>query len=197
MRDPYDEYAGEIARALQQAGKLPAGSAELGPLLAGVRSDIADVRQTIRVVEQSDPARFGIDAAELDSRRRFLRDSERALEEMEDSSRYSDGSLPSSSLAWEQEQQQQLLSTQDSTLAQIGSSLSTLRSQAALIGQETNEQTGMLGDLDAHVDSSQNRLNAAISRMDGFVARTDARLGGWCVWIVALLALVLIIVVLI
>ena len=86
MRDPYDEYAGEIARALQQAGKLPAGSAELGPLLAGVRSDIADVRQTIRVVEQSDPARFGIDAAELDSRRRFLRDSERALEEMEDSS---------------------------------------------------------------------------------------------------------------
>ncbi|WFD34809.1 hypothetical protein MCUN1_001653 [Malassezia cuniculi] len=197
MRDPYHEYASEITHALQRAGKLPAGSSELGSILAGIRSDIADVRQAIRIVEQSDPSRFGIDATELENRRKFLRESERALEEMEDTTRYHDGELPSSTLAWEKEQQQQLLATQDSALNQIGSSLHVLRSQAALIGQETNEQVGMLGELDAHVDSTQNHLNAAISRMDRLVARTDARLGGWCFWLVALLLVILLIVVII
>lgn len=195
MRDPYHEYASEIKRALHRAEKLPADDPDLSNICANVRSDLKDIRQTIRIVEESDPTRFGIDAVELDERRRFVRESERLLDELEDSSRYRDGTLPSASLAWEKQQQQQLLNSQDSTLEQIGTSLSTLRSQAMLIGHETEEQTGMIGELDAHVDSAQTRLTAALGQMDRFVARTDSRLGGWCLWIVVLLFLILLIVV--
>lgn len=76
-----------------------------------------------------------------------------------------------------------LLANQDQALDTIGTSLSTLRSQAHLIGQETDEQVLMLGELDADVDQTQTRLQRAMTRMDQFVARTDAKLGGWCVWI--------------
>ncbi|KAL4401274.1 hypothetical protein ACI68E_002605 [Malassezia pachydermatis] len=90
---------------------------------------------------------------------------------------------PSVSLAWEKEQQQQLLAHQDQALDTIGSSLYTLREQAQLIGQEADEHVLMLGELDTDVDRTQSQLQHAMVRMDKLIAQTDARLGGWCVWI--------------
>lgn len=104
---------------------------------------------------------------------------------------------PSASLAWEQEQQQQLLDNQDQALGTLGTSLHVLRSQAHMIGQETDEHALMLGELDADIDRTQSRLQRAMSRMDRFVARADARLGGWSVWILIALLIVLLLLVLI
>lgn len=100
----------------------------------------------------------------------------------------------SSSLAWEQEQQKILLANQDQALDTIGSSLHTLREQAHLIGQEADEHVIMLGDLDTEVDHTHTRLHGAIQRMDNLVARTDRRLGGWSVWILIAVLLLLLLV---
>ena len=188
-RDPYWDYEHDIKQALSHAEKLSREApfdasvrTPLGNTLDELRQDLSDVKETVRIVEQSDANRFGIDARELDRRKEFISKSEQALQRLSRASVASD--TPSStSLAWEREQQQMLLANQDQALDTIGSSLSTLRSQAQLIGQETDEHVLMLGELDADVDRAQTRLQRAMIQMDRFVARADARVGGWCVWI--------------
>lgn len=188
-RDPYWDYEHDIKQALSHAEKLlkeaPYDASVRTPLrntLDELRQDLSDVKETVRIVEQSDADRFGIDAPELERRKGFILQSEQALQRLTRASVTSDTPV-STSLAWEREQQQMLLANQDQALDTIGSSLSTLRSQAQLIGQETDEHVMMLGELDADVDRAQTRLQRAMTQMDRFVARTDARMGGWCVWI--------------
>ncbi|WFD29915.1 hypothetical protein MSPP1_000929 [Malassezia sp. CBS 17886] len=237
--DPYDGFAHDIERALRDAEALRGrahsdGDArrKLGAAVAALRQDLGDLRQTVRVVEQSDPARFGIDARELDRRRAFVHRSEAQLEQMDavangasvarDSGtargiqRYrdrdgdrgegaagpigsggvrGDGDPAPSSLAWEKEQQQMLLAHQDVALGQIGTSLSTLRSQAQRIGLETDEQVVMIGELDTDVDNTQTRLQHAVKRMDRMVAQTDAWLSGWFVWVLIVVLFLLLLVV--
>lgn len=188
-RDPYWDYEHDIKQALSHAEKLSREApfdasvrTPLGNTLDELRQDLSDVKETVRIVEQSDANRFGIDARELDRRKEFISKSEQALQRLSRASVASD-TPASTSLAWEREQQQMLLANQDQALDTIGSSLSTLRSQAQLIGQETDEHVLMLGELDADVDRAQTRLQRAMTQMDRFVARADARVGGWCVWI--------------
>jgi t-SNARE syntaxin family protein len=86
-------------------------------------------------------------------------------------------------VAFEMEQQQQLLSTQDNTLDLIGNTLFSLKKQAGTLGQEIGEQVELIGALDTEVDSSQSKLARAVGRMDDLVRRSDDRMGGWCVWL--------------
>lgn len=188
-RDPYWDYEHDIKQALSHAEKLSREApfdasvrTPLGNTLDELRQDLSDVKETVRIVEQSDANRFGIDAHELERRKEFLSQSEQALQRLSRASVALD-TPASTSLAWEREQQQMLLANQDQALDTIGSSLSTLRSQAQMIGQETDEHVLMLGELDADVDRAQTRLQRVMIQMDRFVARTDARVGGWCVWI--------------
>lgn len=209
-RDPYHEFAQDVERALRQAasheGACRSGDARartaLASSLSALAADLGELRESVRVVEQSGPARFGVDTAELDRRKRFVEQSARELTRLERVARDTDtrpppddrSAYPSASLAWEQEQQEMLLANQDQALGQIGSTLTSLRSQAELIGQETDEHAVMLQGLDAGVDSTQTRLNAALKRMDRFVARTDARLGDWCAWLLIAALFVLLLV---
>lgn len=192
--DPYEAFVRDIqsafsaARSLSDVSERDASAhAEFVTLLRTLREDIADVRQTVDVVEQSGPERFGLAAQELERRKAFVHTSERELARLERVSQrgagYTDTAQPATSLAWEQEQQQLLLANQDQALNQIGSTLTTLRSQAQMIGTEADEHAVMLHDLDTDVDLAQTRLQAAVQRMDRLVAQTDARLGGWGVWI--------------
>lgn len=193
MGDPYEGFVQDIQSSFHAARSLcdtfqRDGSTreELATTLKSLRQDFAEVRQTVRAVEQSGPARFGLSVADLERRKAFVNASERELGRLERVLERDDGALdarPATSLAWEQEQQQLLLANQDQALNQIGSSLTTLRSQAQLIGTEADEHAVMLHELDADVDRAQTNLQGAIRRMDRFVARADARLGGWCVWI--------------
>lgn len=81
------------------------------------------------------------------------------------------------------DQQQQLLSKQDTTLDMIGNTLSGLQRQAGTLGHEISEQVELIGALDSEVDSSQSKLSRALGRMDHLVRVSDDRMGGWCVWI--------------
>jgi t-SNARE syntaxin family protein len=91
-------------------------------------------------------------------------------------------------LAFEMEQQQQLMSKQDNTLDLIGSTLNNLKRQASNLGQEIGEQVELLGALDTEVDTSQSKLARAMGRMDELVRRSDDRMGGWCVWLLVLVS---------
>lgn len=92
-------------------------------------------------------------------------------------------------LAFEMEQQQQLLSKQDTTLDLIGNTLTSLKRQAGNLGQEIGEQVELIGALDGEVDTAQSKLGRAVGRMDELVRRSDDRMGGWCVWILVLVSL--------
>lgn len=86
-RDPYHDFVDEIRKSIDAASKLESAMRtgdrdarrELNGTLATLRQDIGDVRETVRIVE-SNPSRFGIDATELDRRRKFVRKSERELQ---------------------------------------------------------------------------------------------------------------------
>lgn len=192
MHDPYEAFVRDVQSSFHAARSLSEvfqrdGSTrgELEATLKTLRQDLGELQQTVQVVEQSGPARFGLAPAELERRKAFVRTSEHELERLEHllGRNPADLSTPATSLAWEQQQQQLLLADQDQALHQIGSSLTTLRSQAQLIGTEADEHAAMLHDLDSDVDRAQNHLQAAFQRMDRFVARADARLGGWCLWV--------------
>lgn len=94
-------------------------------------------------------------------------------------------------LAFEMEQQQQLMHKQDNTLDLIGNAITSLRRQAGTLGQEIGEQVEMIGALDSEVDHSQSKLNRALGKMDELVRRSDDRMGGWCVWLLIILLMVL------
>ncbi|PKI82788.1 hypothetical protein MVES_003297 [Malassezia vespertilionis] len=199
--DPYGAFARDIQARLRTARELESGAerdpsqyTDLRATLTTLRQDISDLRQTVRAVEQSGPARFGLDEKELALRRVFVDTSEREVARMERAFREQDtyaDTQPSTSLAWEKEQQQRLLSGQNRALDTMGTSLHTLRSQAELIGTETGEQLGLLQDLDTRVEHTQSQLEQAVRRMDRFVARVDARMHGWCVWLLIAVLLLL------
>lgn len=203
-RDPFHDYEQDIRQALLKAEEFAHKAhldknalSSLESTIVGLKQDLQDVKESIRIVEQSDPSRFGIDESELQRRRKFVRESEAAIARLGLKPAAS-ATTVSSSLAWEQEQQKLLLANQDQALDTIGISLHTLREQAHLIGREADEHVIMLGELDTDVDHTHNRLRGAMQRMDTLVARTDQRLGGWCVWIlIAVLLLLLLILVLV
>lgn len=88
-----------------------------------------------------------------------------------------------------------LMSRQDSTLDKIGSTLSSLRNQAGMMGQEIGEQIEIIDAFDNEVDQSQGRLSKAMTKMDEMVRISDERLGGWCVWILIVILFLLLLVV--
>ncbi|KDN37531.1 hypothetical protein K437DRAFT_229151 [Tilletiaria anomala UBC 951] len=195
---------------------------KLQDALEGLKSDLEDIKQSVDVVSRV-PKRFGLDEAEIDQRRRFVQDCERQIDDLSRSMSQSaqapsfggkagrtysasredemDGHADDEedpNEAFEREHQEQLMLKQDSTLDRIGSTLTNLRSQASAMGQEVGEQLELVGALDTEVDSTQNRLQRAMDRMDDLLQRSDERLGGWCVWIlIVVLFLLLLIVMLI
>lgn len=88
-----------------------------------------------------------------------------------------------------------LMSRQDSTLDKIGTTLSSLRNQAGMMGQEIGDQIEIIDAFDTEVDQSQGRLSKAMRKMDEVVRISDERLGGWCVWILIVVLFLLLLVV--
>ncbi len=83
------------------------------------------------------------------------------------------------------------MSRQDTTLDKIGTTLSSLRNQAGLMGQEIGEQIEIIDAFDSEVETSQGRLSKAMTKMDEVIRISDERLGGWCVWILIVILFLL------
>ncbi|UZJ53837.1 hypothetical protein CBS101457_003157 [Exobasidium rhododendri] len=196
--------------------QLKSAYTELQDHLETLENDINDVQESVDMLERRGPELFGIDSTELDKRKRFVdscteevRHLAKTVQEegkrnrgdfhtidMHNNAshdRYHDdddeGEDPN--LAFEMEQQQQLMSKQDNTLDLIGSTLNNLKRQAGTLGQEIGEQVELIGALDTEVDTSQSKLTRAMGRMDELVRRSDDRMGGWCVWLLVIVSLLI------
>lgn len=224
-QDPFHTFASSVRSSLSSAQALlsqsPSSYADhdsltaqdrLADAIEALRSDLADVRQSVEVV-QSNPQRFGVDEGELERRKGFLRECEeqmRWLEEQRDARQRQSGRQHSAIdmtegeddgqaadeayTAWERQHQSTLLTRQDTILSSIGTTLSSIQRQAVHMGSEIVEQTELIGALDGEVEASQTRLGRAMGKIDEMVRRGDERLGGWCVWllVVALFFLLLV-----
>ncbi|GAC96495.1 hypothetical protein PHSY_004075 [Pseudozyma hubeiensis SY62] len=175
------------------SGDVESAHDRLSDAIEGLRQDVEDVKQSVLVVERSGPERFGVSPEELRSRKAFVAECEaevKALSQVVKSSppggrdRFDsvkidlDDADEDATEAFEREQQQMLMSRQDSTLDKIGSTLSSLRNQAGMMGQEIGEQIEIIDAFDSEVDQSQGRLGKAMSKMDEVVRISDERLGG-------------------
>ncbi|SPO22950.1 related to syntaxin family member TLG1 [Ustilago trichophora] len=194
----------------QNTGEIESAYDRLSDAIEGLRQDVEDVKQSVLVVERSGPERFGVTPEELKSRKAFVAECEaevKALSKVvQDSPPGREGRLDSVKInvddededateAFEREQQQILMSRQDSTLDKIGTTLSSLRNQAGMMGQEIGEQIEIIDAFDSEVDQSQGKLSKAMRKMDEVVRISDERLGGWCVWILIVILFLLLLVV--
>ncbi|KAF4618880.1 hypothetical protein D9613_009968 [Agrocybe pediades] len=95
--------------------------------------------------------------------------------------------------AWAMEEQQMILRDQDQAMDSIAGTLSTIAQQANLMGQEIEEHNEMLGDLEANVDQSDQKLNSAMRRMRKFLRDSEEKGSNWCIIIlmIVLMALLL------
>ncbi|KZT62552.1 hypothetical protein CALCODRAFT_206374 [Calocera cornea HHB12733] len=99
--------------------------------------------------------------------------------------------------AWAREEQQMLVEQQDSTLALIGGTLSTLAEQAGLIGREVGEHNEMLDDLERGVDHTDNKLSGAMTKLRRFIRQQEETKSGYCIiFLIVVLCVLLLAVVL-
>ncbi|GAC76445.1 sodium/hydrogen exchanger protein [Moesziomyces antarcticus T-34] len=185
----------------------------LSDAIEGLRQDVEDVKQSVAVVERSGPERFGVTPDELRRRKAFVEECEAEIKALSKVVKQSapdgrrggsgfdsvkidvDGQDEDATEAFEREQQQILMSRQDSTLDKIGTTLNSLRNQAGMMGQEIGEQIEIIDAFDGEVEQSQGRLGKAMRKMDEVVRISDERLGGWCVWILIVVLFLLLLVV--
>ncbi|KAG1823548.1 t-SNARE [Suillus subaureus] len=231
--DPYHEVQREIQSLLQTASSLRSsflrirslardGSEELvlarnelKATLAALYTDLEDLEESVKIVEDTGPRYFGLDDAEVSERRKYVGRVRREIEGMraDVEGRNSQSSLPSGSRSplqsvpgsqsgepddeqakWAHEEQQLLLQEQDRAIDSISGTLNTLAQQAGLMGHEISEHVEMLDDLEANVDQTDSKLSNAMRRMKKFVRDTEVETkSGWCITIliIVLVALLL------
>lgn len=231
--DPYHAVQSEIQSSLQTAEQLRAsfvrihstareGSEELEwarnelkATLAALEADLEDLEESVKIVETTGARMFGLDAAEVMERRRYVRRVRNEIENMRaevDGGREATLSNPLSpppaprspipipspappdgdpQAQWAREEQQMIIREQDQTISSIAGTLSTLAQQAGLMGQEIGEHNEMLDDLGRGVDRSESKLADAMKKMKKFMRDTEETKSGWCIVILIVILLAL------
>ncbi|KAJ1341249.1 hypothetical protein BSLG_004184 [Batrachochytrium salamandrivorans] len=151
----------------------------------------ADIRDILRnIIVQGNPARFKLDRAQIDSRKQFVLESRRGIEDMRSNvnnpgaARMGGASGMRESLLGsgkkrtdkygrseeeykmsnqrfverEQSQQQSLMREQDEQMDDVAVTVGNLREVARVMGDELDDQTRLLGEVEIQVDSTQNKL---------------------------------------
>lgn len=95
----------------------------------------------------------------------------------------------------EQMAQQQIMREQDYALEGVHSTVRNLREIAITIGDEVDDQRVLLEDLDDHVDTTQDRLQLAMKRLNAVLA--ELRKGGTFTIICLIVVLVILLIVVI
>ncbi|EGN92846.1 hypothetical protein SERLA73DRAFT_64953 [Serpula lacrymans var. lacrymans S7.3] len=232
--DPYHAVQQEIQSSLQTASTLRSsylrirsmareGSEELAwarselkATLSTLEADLEALEESVKMVESAGPRMFGLDDAEINDRRKYVR---RIRHEIEDMRAEVEGTLvtPPSyrsnavsprpdnvrpprdeeddpQAQWAREEQQLMIREQDRTMDSISGTLTTLAQQAGLMGQEIGEHNEMLGDLEQNVDRTDSKLSDAMRRMRKFLRDTEAETkSGWCVTILIIVLIILLV----
>ncbi|KAK6457064.1 member of the syntaxin family of t-snares [Scheffersomyces xylosifermentans] len=92
-------------------------------------------------------------------------------------------------------QQQEMIQEQDVQLDSIHQTMKNLNQQAALMGNELEEQGFMLDELDEELDHVDNRLQRGMKRINVFIEKNRERGSDWCIGILVVALCILLILV--
>jgi len=209
-------------RALMQSGDCRATVARdlTSELRSNVRSaewDLEDLEESVKVVENN-PARFGINARELESRKSFIRESRLHLADMKTeleapdvnerllamestpavkismpSNRYG-GGFDNPAYRDGFQAQSQLLREQDDELELVAGNVKSLKQISQAIGDELDDQAGLLDTLGGEIDSAQGRMNSTLAKIQRVTRLSSDRRQWYAIGGLALLIVILIII---
>jgi len=169
---------------------------------------------------ESDPYRFGLDVAEVQRRRQFVRDVGDEVESMRNelldvkSNRIGttdgNGSLPAPGAfhengdedddaygEFEAQQQQTMMAEQDEQLDGVFRSVGVLRGQAEDMGRELEEQGHILGEVDTLADRVGGKLNVGRKRITEVIRKNEDGVSSCCIAVLIVVLIILLILVII
>jgi len=189
-------------------------------LRSNVRSaewDLEDLEESVKVVENN-PSRFGINGKELESRKSFIRESRLHLADMKteleapdvndrllamesapsvkisnSSSRYG-ASYENPAFRDGYQTQSQLLREQDDELEIVSGNVRSLKQISVAIGDELDDQAGLLDSLGGEIDSAQGRMNATLAKIQRVTRLSTDRRQWYAIGGLALIILIMLIV---
>lgn len=231
--DPYHAVQQEIQTSLQTAAQLRSSYLrirnmasedseelmwarnELKATLAALEADLEDLEESVKIVESTDARMFGLDDAEVQTRRQYVGHVRKEIESMRTELTASSLSIPRQrqtsdsterdkpgspfsdqygddhQAEWAREEQQMMIREQDNTMDSIAGTLNTLAQQASLMGQEIGQHNEMLDDLEQNVDKTDTKLSDAMRRLRKFLRDSEERGSGWCIVILILVLMAL------
>ncbi|KIK06458.1 hypothetical protein K443DRAFT_280772 [Laccaria amethystina LaAM-08-1] len=231
--DPYHAVQQEIQTSLQTAAQLRSSYLrirnmaqedseelmwarnELKATLAALEADLEDLEESVKIVESTDARMFGLDDAEVQTRRQYVGHVRKEIESMRTELTASSLSIPRQrqpsdstqrdkpgspfsdqygddhQAEWAREEQQMMIREQDNTMDSIAGTLNTLAQQASLMGQEIGQHNEMLDDLEQNVDKTDTKLSDAMRRLRKFLRDSEEKGSGWCIVILMLVLMAL------
>ncbi|KEF51475.1 uncharacterized protein A1O9_12392 [Exophiala aquamarina CBS 119918] len=206
--------------------ELQQSRADLKSNLEAVTTDLGDLLDSVSAVE-SDPYRFGLDVAEVQRRRQFVKDVGDEVEGMRrelegvthdanvaasttNASAGSGGKLrrPSSFEddrrydddpygEFETQQQQTMMAEQDEQLDGVFQSVGVLRGQAVDMGRELEEQGQMLAEVDTLADRVGGKLNVGVKKVGDVIRRNEDSVSSCCIAVLIVVLIILLILVIV
>ncbi|KAJ3312667.1 Syntaxin-6 [Boothiomyces sp. JEL0838] len=151
--------------------------------LQNINADLDELDDTIKIV-QGNPSRFKLDRREIDERKQFVSNSRRTVEELK-SRLVEKQSQPqpqaekksrAGMIENEQMMQQQIMQSQDKQMDEVAVTIRNMKEIGRVMGDELEDQTRLLGEVEDHVDATQNRLQDGMKRMKDFIkANSDIK----------------------
>ena len=223
-RSLFSSYLRIRTLAKPQSEELIQARTDLETNLAALWADLQDLLDSIAAVE-SDPYAFGIDTAEVQRRRGFVRDVgdevEGMRQELEGMSEQNvaagtgqqgkgKGKLPPPTAfddeegedgdnyaEFEQEQQQTMMAEQDEQLDGVFRSVGVLRGQAEDMGRELEEQGHMLEDVDTLADRVGGKLQVGVKKVGEVIRKNEDSVSSCCIGVLIVVLVILLILVIV
>lgn len=186
---------------------------ELTSNLENLTSDLSDLLDAVRAVE-SDPYRFGLDVAEVQRRKAFVKDVANEVESMraqiQDTRVGASGGLPDpdafgrddeydedSFEANEVAQQQTMMREQDEQLDDVYRTVGNLRHQAEDMGRELEEQGVMLDEVDTLADRVGGKLAVGTKKIGEVIRANEDKYSSCCIATLIVVLIILLILVIV
>ncbi|KAK5033230.1 hypothetical protein LTS07_003531 [Exophiala sideris] len=198
--------------------ELQQSRAELRSNLETLTGDLADLLESVSAVE-SDPYRFGLDVAEVQRRRQFVKDVGDEVEgmrrELEDVTADTHIAGPAGKLPqpaafqddanmdddpygeFEAQQQATMMAEQDEQLDGVFQSVGVLRGQAEDMGRELEEQGHMLDEVDTLADRVGGKLNVGVKKVGEVIRKNEDTVSSCCIAVLIVVLIILLILVIV
>ncbi|KAK1835374.1 syntaxin-6 [Podospora conica] len=188
--------------------ELASARSDLESALSSLAEDLSDLVASVAAVE-SNPAHYGLTAAEVTRRKRLVQEAGGEVEDMREELARATGLPDPSSFAigdgddddyaaeFEERQQQVMMREQDEHLDGVFQTVGTLRQQAADMGRELEEQREMLEVVDGLADRVGGRLQTGMEKLRYVVRRNEDRMSSCCIGVLIVVLIVLLILLLV